>query len=104
MISRLKAVVNFFIGLDQIYYPEEYQNLNEEVIKTVSHYLMSRKCSEQYGLWTKERIKFGLKMNRQEIFRIVEMLFENEELKPSKKLFIPRFVLNTLLNQLEEEI
>ena len=67
-ISRLEAVVNFFIGLDQIYSPEEYQNLNEEVIKTVSHYLMSRKCSKQYGLWTKEKIQFGLKMNRQEIF------------------------------------
>ena len=44
-ISRLEAAVNFVIGLNQIYSVEEYQNLNEEV----SHYLMSRKCSEQYG-------------------------------------------------------
>ena len=43
-------------------------------------------------------------MNRQEIFRIVEMLEENEELKPTRKLSIPRFVLNTLLNEVEGEI
>ena len=31
------------------------------------------------------------------------MLEENEELKPTRKLSIPRFVLNTLLNEVEEE-
>ena len=65
---------------------------------------MSRKCSEQFGLWTKERIQFNLKMNRQEIFRIVEMLEQNEELKPTRKLSIPRFVLNTLINEVEQDI
>ena len=45
-----------------------------------------------------------MKIDRQEIFRIVEMLEQNEELKPTRKLTIPRFVLNTLINEVEQEI
>ena len=97
-VTRFESMYSFYLQLEKPSSAENIKLLSYQVLRQISQYLLSPKCSHQFGCWAAKQSNAGNDVTKESIIKIVTALENNPDLKLTSSRSLPGTLITTTLN------
>ena len=96
--TRFESLYCFYLQLEKPSTTETIKLMSYQVLRQISQYLLSHKCSLAFGKWAAQQTNTGIEVTKESIIRVITQLENNPDLRLTHARNLPGSLITTTLN------